>query len=473
MYGVLPLKMRRSTEAARPRIAALLALLTALAAAFATAIAIPAHADERGLSARLGGAMSAAGSWSGAYVFNATSGRPVFAWRHTTPRILASNTKLFTTAAALARFGVEGTLTTEVRGTGSLDARGIYRGDLYLVGGGDPTFGSQSFTARAYGGGATVEALAAQLDRIGIERVAGRVLGDESAFDSLRGGPDSGYGTSIWVGPLSALGYNRGLANENGSSFQASPPAFAAARLADALRRRRIAVTGAPRAGAAPASARILAAVTSPPMERLAALTNKPSDNYFAEMLVKALGMRIATPDRSASDESPSSDSQAERGLVTRAPSTAQTLTQPEPRVIARGTTAGGAKIAARFASRLGGGPTRLADGSGLSRLNRASPYRVVKLLLALRERDEFLAFNRSLSIAGRDGTLGTRMRGGPARGHCRGKTGTLSNVSAVSGYCRARSGDTYVFSILMNGVDPYGARSIQDGMLQSLAGVR
>ncbi|HEX2162110.1 MAG TPA: D-alanyl-D-alanine carboxypeptidase, partial [Thermoleophilaceae bacterium] len=155
-------------------------------------------------------------------------------------------------------------------------------------------------------------------------------------------------------------------------------------------------------------------------------------------------------------------------------PTTAvKTLTVPAPRVVTRGTTAGGAKIAARFAKRLGGGPARLADGSGLSRLNRASPYRVVRLLLALRERDEFRAFSRSLSIAGRDGTLGSRMRSGPARGRCRGKTGTLTGVSAVSGYCRARSGDTYVFSILMNGVDPYGARSIQDRMLHALAGVR
>ena len=42
-----------------------------------------------------------------------------------------------------------------------------------------------------------------------------------------------------------------------------------------------------------------------------------------------------------------------------------------------------------------------------------------------------------------------------------------------MSGYCRARSGDTYVFSIVMNGVDPYGARNVQDRMLQALAGVR
>jgi D-alanyl-D-alanine carboxypeptidase/D-alanyl-D-alanine-endopeptidase (penicillin-binding protein 4) len=378
--------------------------------------------------------MSGAGSWSGAYVVNADSGRAIFRWSHTRPRVLASNTKLFTTAAALARFGTEGTLATEVRSGAELGEHGVLRGNLYLVGGGDPTFGSASFTRRAYGtSGATVEALAAQLKRAGIERVAGRVVGDESRFDTLRGGPESGYTTSIWVGPLSALGYNRGLATESGSSFQASPAPFAAARLSDALRRRGIPVRDTPTAGKAPAGAETLAAVDSPPMGRLAAMTNKPSDNYFAEMLVKDLAMQAS----------------------------------------GRGTTAGGARIAARFARRIGGGPQQLADGSGLSRGNRASPYRVVRLLLAMRRRDEFRPFVRSLSIAGRDGTLGPRMRRGPARGHCRGKTGTLSDVSAVSGYCRARSGDTYVFSILMNGVDPYGARAIQDRMLQALAGVR
>jgi D-alanyl-D-alanine carboxypeptidase/D-alanyl-D-alanine-endopeptidase (penicillin-binding protein 4) len=97
----------------------------------------------------------------------------------------------------------------------------------------------------------------------------------------------------------------------------------------------------------------------------------------------------------------------------------------------------------------------------------------VVRLLLAMQKRVEYPAFYDSLSIAGRDGTLAPRMRRGPARSRCRGKTGTLSNVSALSGYCRALSGHTYVFSILMNAVSPYSARAIQDRMAQAMAGVR
>ena len=392
----------------------------------------PHPASASGLRASLTAAMRSAGASSGAYVENATSGKVVFRYRHTRARILASNTKLFTTSAALARYGIAGRLHTDVRGKGEFGEDGVYHGDLYLVGGGDPTFGSRRFVRRSYGTGASVEALAQKLAEAGIERVTGRVYGDESNFDSRRGGPESGYRTSSYVGPLSALAYNRGLADEGGHGFQSSPPAFAAARLDAALERSGVRIRRAPAARRRPAGTDLLATVESPRMARLAALTNKPSDNFFAEMLVKDLALQA-------------------RG---------------------RGTTAGGAGIAAGFARRLGGGPASLADGSGLSRANRASPLRVTKLLLALRERDEFPALFESLSIAGRDGTLGPRMRGGPARGRCRGKTGTLSNVSAVSGYCQARSGEVYAFSSLMNGVNPFGARSLQDRMLQAIAAV-
>jgi D-alanyl-D-alanine carboxypeptidase/D-alanyl-D-alanine-endopeptidase (penicillin-binding protein 4) len=257
---------------------ALLALLPAAAAA----------QDPAQLKKALTSQMRFAGGYSSAYVVNVSAEQPrvVFRWREHTPRILASNTKLFTTTAALARFGREGTLGTEVLGNGELDTEGIYSGSLWLKGGGDPTFGSRRFTQRSYGGGATVQDLADLLEDTGIQRVTGRVYGDESAFDSLRGGPDSGYGVSVWVGPLSALSYNRGLFTEGGRGFQADPPAFAAARLDEALEARGIAVRLKPRSGITPGDATVLASIDSPPMERLVRLTNKPSDNFFAETLL-------------------------------------------------------------------------------------------------------------------------------------------------------------------------------------------
>jgi serine-type D-Ala-D-Ala carboxypeptidase/endopeptidase (penicillin-binding protein 4) len=403
------------------------------------AIALPAAAPvatagaATPLARSLARAMGGAGGASGAQVVNATSGAKVFSLRAGTPRILASNTKLFTSSAALARFGVEGTLGTEVRGDGSLAGDGVFQGDLYLRGGGDPTFGTQRFERRAFGGGpATVEALAVKLKAAGIKRVTGRVLGDESRFDSRRGTPSSRWRTSLEVGPLSALSFNRGLASERGFGFQGNPPLFAASRLTRALKARGVRVGKRPRIGLAPAGAEILASVDSPPMSTLVRIMNKPSDNYFAEMLLKDVGLLA-------------------RG---------------------RGTTRGGARAAMGFARRLGA-RVRLSDGSGLSRGNRASPRAVVRLLLSMVRRQEYPAFFASLPIAGRDGTLVHRMRRGPARRRCRAKTGTLSNVSALSGYCRARSGETYAFSFVMNGVSPYRARAVQDRMAQAIAGVR
>jgi D-alanyl-D-alanine carboxypeptidase/D-alanyl-D-alanine-endopeptidase (penicillin-binding protein 4) len=400
---------------------ALLAVLPATAAA----------QDEASMVKRLARYMRASGAYSGAYVADVSGDKPraVFRWRPHTPRILASNTKLFTTTAALSRFGVEGTLGTEVLATGELDTEGVFSGSLYLRGGGDPTFGSRRFTKRAYGGGATVQDLAALLEDIGIQRVTGRVYGDESALDSLRGGPESGYGVSPWVGPLSGLSYNRGLFTESGRGYQANPPAFAAARLDDALEALGVQVRLKPQAGVTPDDARVLASVESPPMERLIKLTNKPSDNFFAEMLLKDLA-HLA-------------------GGV--------------------GTTARGARIAASHARALGARAT-LVDGSGLSRGNRASPVSIVRLLSAVYRSDDYDPFVGSLPIAGQDGTLFDRMRRGPARWRCRGKTGTLSNVSALSGYCEALSGDNYAYSILMNGVYPTSARRLQDRMLQAIA---
>ena len=178
------------------------------------------------------------------------------------------------------------------------NADGVVRGDLYLRGGGDPTFGSTSFAERAYGGGgATVEGLAREVKRAGVRRVTGRVYGDESLFDSLRGGPDSGYGTSVWVGPLSALAFNRGLAREEGSSFQRRPPEFAAKRLTAALeqhRRTRGREGGRPRA--AGAGAREIASLESIALSRIVRITNNISDNFFAETLAKRLDARSGHP---------------------------------------------------------------------------------------------------------------------------------------------------------------------------------
>jgi serine-type D-Ala-D-Ala carboxypeptidase/endopeptidase (penicillin-binding protein 4) len=410
----------RSARWLLPCVAVTAALWPAAPAAALTA--------DSSLAASLARSMGPAGGASGAIVVDETDGRVLFSLRPDTPRVPASNQKLYTTATALLRYGPAGTLSTRVLGVGTRDSTGTFNGTLYLRGGGDPTFGSVSFTRRAYGTGGTASDLAGRLAAAGIRRVRGSVMGDESAFDRRRG--SSGLGLSLDIGgPLSALSFNRGLATESGGGFQRRPATYAAARLTLALRTRGIMVTGAPGERLTPPGARELATESSPPMSTLIALTNRPSDNFFAEMLIKDLGASF----------------------------------------LRRGTTAAGAAVVRGRMAQLGIHP-RPADGSGLSRANRTTPRDVVRLLTAIDHSPVASVFRNSLAVAGRSGTLAPRMRGTVAAGRCRGKTGTLSGVSALSGYCDAVGGRRLAFSILMNGVSVYGARALQNAMAVSIA---
>ncbi len=430
---------------------ALLAILAVLA------LLAPAAQAQTTLQKTLSRQMRSAGAYSGAYVMDSESNARLFSWRSNTRRILASNTKLFTSAAALGRLGPDSTIATSLLGVGSLDANGTWKGDLYLRGGGDPTFGSAAFSTRGYGSTANVEALASRLAEAGFTRVTGRVYGDESLFDSLRGGPDSGYRTSPWVGPLSALDFNHGYGTRG---FLSNPALYAAQKLDAALEAENVSVRRKPSTAVAPAGAADLVEVRSPTIAQLLRLQNKPSDNFFAEMLVKGLSVdgRPGDPLRSPADPEPVPPTTANPAAPTT-PAAAQ----PGP-----ATTKAGTRVAVKFARTLGARPV-LVDGSGLDHADRASPRSVATLLDRIRDRPYFSALYDSLPIAGRDGTLDNRMRHSAARGRCHAKTGSLIGVSALSGYCNTRSGRIAVFSILMNGVNVNAARRIQDRMLSAI----
>src|SRR5438067_3584232 len=117
----------------------------------------PVAAQAQGsLQRALSRAMAGAGPASGAYVIDATTHRAVFQWRQDTPRSLASNTKLFTSAAVLGLDGSDSTLATDLLGSGTLAADGHWQGDLYLLGCCHPPFASRSFAQRACGSAACV-----------------------------------------------------------------------------------------------------------------------------------------------------------------------------------------------------------------------------------------------------------------------------------------------------------------------------
>ena len=374
-------------------------------------------------------AMVHAGGASGAYVLDLTTGQALFSSAATVPRTPASVEKLYTTSTALLRFGPGATFTTSVLGTGSRGPHGTWLGTLYLRGGGDPTFGSASFDRDWYGGGTTIQRLVAALQRAThINALKGRVIGDGTYFDSFPGTSESGFQFDPYMeGSLSALSFNRGLL---GDGSVANPARYAAQQLVAALRDAHIRVprgtlTGS---GRTPVAARLLAVLHSPTIAQLIALTNTPSDNFVAETLLKDLG--------------------AEFG--------------------GRGSTAAGAAIVrSELTSQFGIRPT-LVDGSGLSRVDATTPTDVVTLLSKLATNTDFV---NSLAVGGESGTLSHEMQGTPAQDNCRGKTGTLSDVATLAGYCQALDGHTLVFAFLMNSIgDPNTGHAIEAGMAADLA---
>ena len=141
-------------------------------------------------------------------------------------------------------------------------------------------------------------------------------------------------------------------------------------------------------------------------------------------------------------------------------------------RIGAGGTTAAGAQVVGGLRHRTWAPTIHQVDGSGLTRTNEASPQEVVDLLLGMRKTEMGEDFIEDLALAGHEGTTAGRMRGTPAYGRCRLKTGTLTGVSNLSGYCFNKDGKVMVFSTLMGSVgSTETAHAYQDKIAGAVAG--
>ena len=379
--------------------------------------------------------MRRAGRSSGAIVYDLTAQRVLFALRATTPRPPASVEKIYTSAAALQLLGPDARLYTTLLGRGSLGARGTWHGDIYVHGGGDPTFGDRAFDAvYSDGHGALVETLARRLRAAGIRRITGHVIADESLFDTERG-PVAYAGAADLGdlgGQLSALTYNHGYVGPSpGRSWHAplTPATYAGLQFARALGRAGVSAHPAQSAHPAPSGAEVLASVASPPLFVLLDLMNAPSDDFYAELLLKQLGVRFG----------------------------------------GAGTSAAGAAVVTSVLAGYGLHP-RIVDGSGLSRRDSTTPRDVVQLLVDLNATPSGAVLRRSLAVAGVSGTLVARMRQTTAAGRCEAKTGTLNDVTNLAGWCRDLSGHEIVFALFMDGVSPLQGHALQDQMLITIA---
>lgn len=417
------------------------ALLRAITLVIAVALlaAVPASASTPG---QVRSAVKKLSGGAGAYVLDVDANRRIASKRATTKRIIASNAKLYTAAAALERFGPRGRFSTGLWTDGTISG-GVITGNVYLRGGGDPLFGSANYVGKYFGSRATAERLALNLRTTGITKITGRVIGDERVFDRRRGTAKYGFRASWEIGgSLSGLVFNKGLSR---GRFQSNPPRYAAGRMRAALRSAGIRVGTRTSSGKTPADASRIAFVTSLPISALIRQMNKPSNNYLAEMLIKSLALpaSAATPDG---------------GTI--------------PVGSRAATTRAGTSFVRRHSASLGG-VVALADGSGLSRSDRAAPRELVDVLRSMVGESAFDEFETSLAIAGVDGTLAKRLRGTAAQRKCAGKTGTLSNVSTLSGYCTTAGGRRVAFAILQNVIAPYVARAQQDRVVATIAALR
>jgi D-alanyl-D-alanine carboxypeptidase/D-alanyl-D-alanine-endopeptidase (penicillin-binding protein 4) len=159
---------------------------------------------------------------------------------------------------------------------------------------------------------------------------------------------------------------------------------------------------------------RVLVTTQSPTLREIGTVLMKVSQNLYAETLVKAMG--------------------AARGGL--------------------GTTAGG-RVRMEETLTAWGIPRDayvIADGSGLSRYNYCSAAMITAILERMHTDPRHrYAFAETLPVAGKDGTIGRRMRRSRAEGNALAKTGSIANVRALSGYVETRDGETFVFSILAN----------------------
>ncbi|TDQ53798.1 D-alanyl-D-alanine carboxypeptidase/D-alanyl-D-alanine endopeptidase [Actinorugispora endophytica] len=486
----------------RPKSSLTVTTPSLLAAALVAGLlgAAPASADTDGLAdlrADLDALLadpSLAGGTSGVVVRSLDNGEVLYRNEPDASLLPASNNKLLTTAAALDVLGTDHRFSTRVVAA-SRPRHGTLRGDLHLVGTGDPSLTVEVF-----------DRLAADVAAAGVTTVTGDLVADDSWFDDQRlpsdweegdlqyyyapqisaltpaanadldtgvvavritPGESAGDPVTTALEPATdyvsvdnrattgdpwSVGVDRALGGNTITVTGAMPPGdqgfttmrtvheptgYAADLFARALADHGVEVRGDAVRGEAPGDAVAVARHDSAELGELLVPLLKLSNNGHAEILVKAI-------DRETGGDGGWEDGLSEVELA---------LTR-----IGLDTS-----------------DLELTDGSGLSRGNRLSAGLLADLLEEAPDEPWFAAWSAALPVAGVDGrleggTLENRMRGTSAEGNVRAKTGTLTAASALSGYVTGADGESLLFSVVNNGYTGAAPRPVQDAIAVRLA---
>ena len=404
----------------------------------------------------------------------------------------ASNMKLYTVAAALDRLTPDYRFVTSVYAPARPDASGAIHGDLIVYGRGDPSYATRFNPAGDADYYRAINELAANIAGAGVRRVEGDLVGDESYFGgsalgagwewddlqwwygaevsaltvndnsvdlTVKPGARVGDPCVITIGPATPLvtiidrtrtaergatrelsvhrplGQNtieiRGTMPVDDRGFNASvaisrPALLFTTMLRAALERRGVVVAGQTRTVDAQARADghplevsslvEIATRQSPPLSVIAAKTLKPSQNLYAELILRALGKAAGADPRQTTEDA-------------------------------------GVDAVKKFLSKadINAGRVVMIDGSGLSRANLVTADTTLQLLAYMNRHPAGAIFREALPVAGVDGTLRNRMKGTPAQGNVRAKTGTLGTATSLSGYLFSAAGERLVFSLMIN----------------------
>ncbi|KAF1032622.1 MAG: D-alanyl-D-alanine carboxypeptidase DacC [Pseudomonas sp.] len=429
-------------------------------------------------------------------VRDARSGATLYQHNAQTRLTPASNLKLFTTAAAMDVLGPQYRFSTQLLSNGTRQGA-LLNGNLYLRGLGDPTIQWADYQAlaaqlanqgiRQVQGDLVFDDTWFDAERLGVDwshddettyygaQISALTVSPNTDFDAgsllvtAKAPAVAGQPVSVEISPptnyvqlsnraVSGAGNSYGINRRHGTNLlQLSgalapgkqspqlvsvwePTQLVANLFEQALAQQGIRVSGQRViGGAAPATASVLAAHESAPLQELITPLLKLSNNNMSEALLKAMGRKTANA----------------------------------------GTAAAGTAAVAGFLKRQGINPATLnqVDGSGLSRRNLVSTQNLTDLLLAASKQPWFDAWYNALPIAGNadrmsGGSLRYRLVGTPAQNNLHAKTGSMGGVSSLSGYLTDAGGRRLVFSMMSNNYVAGGApvKALEDKVAQALA---
>lgn len=432
----------------------------------------------------------------GVHVVEVGSGRTVYSYRADELFILASNTKILTTAAALDQLGPGWFFETRFLARGGVH-EGVLYGDLGVVGGADPTISGRDFLGDPFG---VFRQWAAVLKRQGVERVEGDLFLDHGYFPPPLRHPDWDPAKNLnWYQvPIAALGFYENAMQirtrpaertggraqielippvpfyevenrvETTSSWRehrlgvrhdmqgggelevwggifrrapyldayvavGDPVGYFGAAMKEAFAQEGIEITGRIRpAERLPGLIWTPLATYRSDLLSIVEVTNRESQNFFAESLIRVLG--------------------AERCRL--------------------GTWEQGVRVVELFLAEAGltRGSYHVADGSGLARTNRFSPAQMTTVLRHMAGHRYFAELYGSLPYGGQAGTtMEDRLDESRYGERVHAKTGTLTGVTTLSGYARGRSGRLYAFSVLVNDPAVWLGRRLQDAVAEAI----